>query len=81
MLGQPLLVLTSDASQFNALTFFKLLNLNDIQFIIVTFTALTPILSTKYNVQSTTESGNYKVRRTNNGRLIPNFVLRHSSKT
>gem|GEM_PF-2539022 len=34
--------------------------------------------STKYKVQSTNESGKYKVRRSNNGWLIPNFVLRHS---
>ncbi len=32
----------------------------------------------KYEIQSTNESGKYKVRRANNGLLIPDFVLRHS---
>jgi hypothetical protein len=34
--------------------------------------------STKYKERSTNGSGKYKVRRTNYGRLVPNFVLRHS---
>jgi hypothetical protein len=34
--------------------------------------------STKDNVQITNESGKDKVRRTNNSRLVPNFVIRHS---
>jgi hypothetical protein len=34
--------------------------------------------STKYKERSTNVSGKDKVRRTNNGRLVPNFVLRHS---
>jgi hypothetical protein len=62
-------VLTSDASQFLHIGIFKILNLNAIKFIIVTFTALKPVLLCVWI---------WKVRRTNNGWLVPNFVLRLS---